>query len=74
MGQVKAFYPALLDKPFDFSKDQKINVDYEHAKYAASLTELKDVWRSFKVQCIGHLCGLKRTRRRQFSQRLDLCC
>ena len=60
MGQVKAFYPALLEKPFDFSKDQKINVDYEHAKYAASLTELKDVWRSFlKFNALGIYAGLK---------------
>ena len=60
MAQVKAFYPALLEKPFDFSKDQKINVDYENAPYAGSLTELKNVWRSFlKFNALGIYAGLK---------------
>lgn len=60
MAQVKSFYPALLDKPFDFTKKETINTDYENAPYASSLTELKEVWRKFlKFNAIGIYAGLK---------------
>ena len=38
MEQVKAFYPGLLTEPFDFSKQEMINTDYENAPYAQSLS------------------------------------
>ncbi len=60
MQQVKNFYPALLDKPFDFSKDGSISTDYENAPYAESLTELKSVWRKFlKFNALGIYAGFK---------------
>ena len=60
LEQVKAFYPSLLTKPFDFSKEEIINTDYENAPYAESLSELKTVWRKFlKFNALGIYAGLK---------------
>ncbi|MGB1449953.1 MAG: carboxy terminal-processing peptidase [Flavobacteriaceae bacterium] len=60
MAQVKSFYPALLQRPFDFTLDESITTDYENAPYAQSLTELKTVWRKFlKFNAIGIYAGLK---------------
>lgn len=60
MGQVKAFYPGLLEKPFNFSKQETINTDYENLPYAQSLSELKTVWRKFlKFNALGIYAGLK---------------
>lgn len=60
MEQVKSFYPGLLKKPFDFSKQEMINTDYENAPYAQSLPELKLVWRKFlKFNALGIYAGLK---------------
>lgn len=47
MVQVKAFYPSLLETPFDFTEKESIDLDYENVPYAESLSELKKVWRKF---------------------------
>lgn len=62
MEQVKMFYPVLLDKPFDFSKKEKIDLDYEKIAYSGSLSELKDYWRKYlKFNALGIFAGLKET-------------
>lgn len=45
MEDVKKIYPAVLDKPFDFSKKETINVDYDNLAYATSEKELKARWK-----------------------------
>jgi carboxyl-terminal processing protease len=40
----EGFYKEILAKPFDFSKDEKFNVDYEHQPYAKNDAELKTRW------------------------------
>lgn len=60
LGQVKSFYPALLEQAFDFSKKEKINIDYENVGYAESLSDLKKVWRRFlKFNALGIYADLK---------------
>ena len=52
--QIKAFYKPLLDRPFDFSLEEEMNLDYEKMRYAASLSELKNVWlKYFKLSTLG---------------------
>tara|TARA_B110000503_G_C7152709_1_gene415907 strand:- start:961 stop:3090 length:2130 start_codon:yes stop_codon:yes gene_type:complete len=52
--QIKAFYKPLLDRPFDFSLDEEIDLDYEKMGYAESLSELKNVWiKYFKLSTLG---------------------
>ncbi len=45
MEDVKAIYPKVLEKPFDYSIDETIEVDYENVSYATSKKELKERWR-----------------------------
>ena len=45
MNQVEDFYEELLAKPFDFSKKEEIDLDYENTPYAKNIVELKSVWR-----------------------------
>ncbi len=45
MDQVKKIYPEILDKPFDFSKKEVIDVDYDKLAYAKSAKELQERWR-----------------------------
>lgn len=41
----KSFYGDILGKPFDYSKDEMINVDYDELPYATTKRELKERWR-----------------------------
>ena len=60
LGQVKSFYPSLLNQPFDFSVEEKINLDFENNSYSSSLTELKKQWRKFlKFNALGIYSNLK---------------
>ncbi len=45
MSEVKDIYPKILAEPFDFTKDEAINVDYEKLPYSSSKKELTDRWR-----------------------------
>ena len=42
----KSFYKELLETPFDFSKDENINLDYKNQSYYISQVQLKKYWRS----------------------------
>jgi carboxyl-terminal processing protease len=44
MQEVQKIYPQVLEKPFDFSKKETINVDYDNLAYAHSTKELKSRW------------------------------
>ena len=60
LDQVKSFYPSLLNQSFDFSKDEKINLDFENIAYSKSLSELKKQWRKFlKFNALGIYSNLK---------------
>lgn len=39
------YYVTILDKPFDFTIDEEIELDAEKNSYAASPSELKEEWR-----------------------------
>jgi len=45
MEESKAYYKEILDKPFDFSKDEDFNLDFEKQPYSKNSKELKDRWR-----------------------------
>lgn len=45
MEQAKARYQVVLADPFDFTVNEKINVDYDNLAYASSEKELQDRWR-----------------------------
>lgn len=45
MDEAKSMYKKVLDEPFDFTKDETINVDYENQPFAETKRELLDKWR-----------------------------
>lgn len=45
MEDVKKIYPEVLSEPFDFSKNETINVDYDNLAYSNSNKELKARWK-----------------------------
>ena len=45
MKVTEDFYVEILDKPFDFSKDENISTDYDELNYAKNNRELKERWR-----------------------------
>ena len=45
--KVRSWYPEILDTPFDFSKDEDIELDGEKLGFAADDDELKDRWRQY---------------------------
>ncbi|WP_026450478.1 carboxy terminal-processing peptidase [Aequorivita capsosiphonis] len=44
MDDVQKIYPEVLSQPFDFTKKDSINVDYDKLAYAGSMKDLKARW------------------------------
>jgi len=56
MEESRAIYKNLLDKPFDFTTNESINVDYEKLPYATDKKELTDRWRKqLKLQALSSI-------------------
>ena len=45
MEETKGMYDAILDTPFDYSRDQIINVDYDELAYVSTKKEMSQRWR-----------------------------
>lgn len=45
MAESKSYYTVALQKPFDYKKDETLDVDYEKIPFAKNVQELKDRWR-----------------------------
>jgi len=45
MDESEDIYKAVLEKPFDFNKEESINVDYEKQPYAKDKNELFEIWK-----------------------------
>lgn len=43
--RAKGFYPAMLENPFDFTADERIEFDPDKMAFAKDETELQDRWR-----------------------------
>jgi len=53
MKQVEGFYKELLDKPFNFSIKEEIDLNYEETPYTNNIIELKSIWRKrFKLSAL----------------------
>jgi len=53
IGQVNLFYQELLENPFDFSKEEFINLDFDNLSYVRTLNDLKIRWRMrFKLSAL----------------------
>jgi len=45
MEEAQSYYKEVLESPFDFSKDEDFNLDFENQPYAKDKASLKDRWR-----------------------------
>lgn len=45
MNIVEGFYKEILEQPFDFSKEEKLQLDSDKRDFAANDKELKEYWR-----------------------------
>lgn len=53
---VKNYYGAILNKPFNYKKDEIIDLDYKKIAYASSEKELLNFWRKqLKLQTIDRI-------------------
>ena len=67
LEQIKAFYKPLLDRPFDFSLNEEMDLDYETMGYAESLSDLKNVWlQYFKLSTLGVYADKKEEELKKF--------
>jgi len=60
-AEVQQIYRELLEKPFDYTLDEQIELDTDKVAYSKSLEELKDSWRkALKYQVISQVYGAKK--------------
>lgn len=56
-----AYYKEILSKPFDFSKEETIELDGEKLTYAKNKQELKEAWRKqLKYQTLVRLADMQK--------------
>ncbi|MDF2436634.1 MAG: tail-specific protease [Bacteroidota bacterium] len=59
VDEAQAYYKDILDKPFDFTKDEEVQLDEEKLNYAKNRDELKEAWRkSLKYQVLARMVEL----------------
>lgn len=52
----KSYYGTLLNKPFDFTQNETIDLDYEKVPFAKNNNQLIDYWRKqLKLQTLGRI-------------------
>ncbi len=54
MGEAETIYKEVLESPFDYSKEETINIDYKDQDFAANKKQLKERWRQqLKYNTLG---------------------
>lgn len=61
MGEMENIYADILDQPFDFSKEEEINTDYEKLGYPSDENARRDTWRKqLKLSALASFHDLKK--------------
>lgn len=64
MDEVKDYYKEVLDKPFDFKKDEVFNLDFENQGYEKDQAALKDKWRKqVKLSVLSKIYDKEKTQK-----------
>jgi len=72
MAEAKAYYKEVLNKPFDFNKDEEFNTDYDNQSYVKNKKKLKERWRQFlKFSTISNYDELLRTQEKDTALTVD---
>jgi len=54
MNEARQLYVEVLEEPFDFKKEESINIDYAEVPYSKNRRELKERWRKqLKYNALG---------------------
>ncbi len=62
--EVRDFYNDILAKPFDFTRDEKIELDPEKRTYCSDPDQLKELWRKMlKYRVLLRYISLKKTKK-----------
>jgi carboxyl-terminal processing protease len=60
LHQAQQLYPQILAKPFDYSRDESIDLNGDTEPYASDTAALRDVWRKLlKYKTLDLLIGLQ---------------
>lgn len=60
-AEAQAYYPGILEKPFDFSAAEEIELDEEKRDFAKTKKDLKEFWRkSLKYQTLTRIHEMER--------------
>lgn len=72
MEETESFYKEILEKPFDFSKNESIDTDYDTLSYATSEQELKNRWRKqLKFSALSTYYDLKEAENKKVEDKKD---
>ncbi len=59
VDEAQAYYKEILEKPFDFSKDETLQLDVEKMVFTKSKEELKESWKKYlKYQTLSRVSDL----------------
>ncbi len=60
VDEAESYYKEALDKPFDFTKEEEVNLNGEKITYAANKEALKEYWRKYlKYRALAKYVDLK---------------
>src|SRR6476620_5919892 len=60
VDEAQAYYKDILSQPFDFTKDEEIQLDEEKLSFAKNPEELKEAWRkSLKYQTLARMVEMQ---------------
>ncbi|MCD4747324.1 MAG: PDZ domain-containing protein, partial [Bacteroidales bacterium] len=61
-NEAEKYYKEILDKPFDFEKDENIELDEEKIVFATDKKQLKEIWRKYlKYETLTRLSNMIET-------------
>lgn len=64
IDEAKEYYKEILDRPFDFEKDEVFNLDFENQKHEKDLSALKDKWRKqMKLSVLSKIYDKEKTQK-----------
>ncbi len=65
MDEAKVIYADVLEKPFDYTTEESIRIDYKDEAYASNKKELKERWRKqLKYNALGVYDGKVKIRKK----------
>ncbi len=72
MEEARGIYKEILAQPFDFSKKEILDTDYENHEYASTKEELKERWRKqLKFSVISNYYDKKKEQKRELENNPD---